>query len=469
VNCEEHKDEESHRWDRCTEKIWRTSICFAPHDEGRIFERSKMSVDELISLDEASGTSRDFFNATLTQPLPSDASEARELRKAAIEGHPHESCRALLTILRSDQEKLDSQHLEYHKRKEHILPLQFLRVCRQTYIEANPLLWSNNTLSFDSPSDSKDFMADRIDAQKANITHLHLDMSRIYPYWYHFHRPSSAASLGIIKSLVGLRSLSIYISDWVDHDRLVREVGDDETAQITEWKRLVKEHACDELTHYKILPLANVMVLMVNMDAGPYESPNGTENWRRGERMKYAETIRQTILDVDGPQKFEKEQAEAKVAQQAKTANRKLTSPPCRQASTADECAQMNQNRRKKKSPPCYLDHVCLICFNDLKKDREAARYCPTPGACIEGYFKITVNKYREVTIHTDDDIKTVLEKWVSVNRSCPWKSSRSKKWVASFRDIELVCSSTVQEVGLKVGDHVDVSLHDSKKKADDS
>jgi hypothetical protein len=430
-----------------------------------------MSVDELISLDEASGTSRGFVDATLTQPLPSDASEARELRKAAIEGHPHESCRALLTILRSDREKLDSRHLEYHNRKEHLLPVQLLRVCRQIYIEANPLLWSNNTLSFGRPSDFKDFMADRIGAQKAHITHLHLDMSKVYPYWPD-SRPSSAASLGIVKSLVGLRSLSVYVSDWVIHDKLVRNVGDDETAQITEWKRLVEGHACDELTHYKILPLAKVMVLMTNSAARQHESPaipNDSENWRRWERMKYAESIRQTILDAEGPQKFEKEQAEAKIAQQSEAANRKLRSPPCRQASTRDECAQMNQNRRQKKSPHCYLDHVCLICFNDSKKDREAARQCPTPGVCVEGYFKITVNKSREVTIHTDDDIKTMLEKWVSVNRSCSWKNSRSKKWVASFKGKELACSSTVQEVGLKVGDHVDVSLHHSKKKAADS
>lgn len=388
VNCERHENDQA-CW--CSEKLWRTLCCFAPHSEDSIFERSKIPIDDLITTDEAS--CGDFVDSTLTQQLPSDASQAREVRKAAITGHPHSSCRALIANLRSGQkETLGSHQLVYHKRKEYALPVQLLRVCRQIYIESNPLLWSTNTLSFENMTDFKTFMSNRIRAQRANITSLHLDLTD--NHYCNSRYASSAATLGIVKSLVGLRSLHVYLSDNLILDPLATMAGDDESAQIDNWKDWVHEESGGkELTNYRILDLTNVTVLMAIAKIGVFRYPptltasHSLEKWRRGERTDYAEKIRQTILDADGAQKLKKEQADAKAARAAEIAEmeeNKLTDPPCPQASTVDECAGMTQKRRKNgKAPPCPKDHVCLICFNDLDKSRDGARQCPKPGACV--------------------------------------------------------------------------------------
>jgi hypothetical protein len=95
--------------------------------------------------------------------------------------------------------------------KDHVLPVQILRVCRQAYIEANPIMWLTNTMSFPIHHDCNPWMADRLTAQKALITSLHLDV--IAGFWSADLVSFGAGAQSIIKSLKGLKSLHLYLPD----------------------------------------------------------------------------------------------------------------------------------------------------------------------------------------------------------------------------------------------------------------
>jgi hypothetical protein len=67
---------------------------------------------------------------------------------------------------------------------EHVVqrevPLQILRVCRQTYVEANPVLWSTNTFSFTSALAFGKFMYMTNALQRRLLKSIHIDLDFDY-------------------------------------------------------------------------------------------------------------------------------------------------------------------------------------------------------------------------------------------------------------------------------------------------
>lgn len=306
---------------------------------------------------------------TLMQPalkkLPRCATERRQERHSHLQRNPHSQCRQYLKDIREGKcNLLEGRALERYKTKYHVVQVQILQVCRQVYIEANPILWSSNTLSFSTAVDFSRFMSDRVAAQKASITKLHLDLS-----WgaegAANREGQRTTTNGIITSLVGLRTLHLYLQDEV-HGRpnftAIPLVVDFEK-EIEHWQIQTKAYeARERFTNFKRLPLQNVTVLLVHdlLSTNGYWSTS-LQDWRHAERIKYAESVREAILDPEGSQKYQQEQADAKAVREAELAELRLNLPPCEQASTEEECAELNQK-----------DTDCRTILNGKRRSAEA-------------------------------------------------------------------------------------------------
>lgn len=84
--------------------------------------------------------------------------------------------------------------------------LQILRVCRQAYLEANPVLWGSNYFIFRNAPFFKAFIRDRNTSQKKLLKNLCLVVRD------GIREGGRACGCGIIKGLTGLQNLHIYLS-----------------------------------------------------------------------------------------------------------------------------------------------------------------------------------------------------------------------------------------------------------------
>lgn len=288
-----------------------------------------------------------YADASQLTRLSGSATERRVERQRHVQNYPHYQCRRYIEDIREKRCNLfDGLTLECYRRHDHLLHVQILQVCRQVYIEANPILWSSNTLAFNKPQEFGWFMSERIAAQKASIASLLLDLSHSGGYRLP-GESQNVATNGIINALVGLRTLHLYIQN--DLPRLWRGVGQlvEVNLEIEQWQRETKDRETRKrFTAYKRLPLENVTVLMV--DRRPYGYTTGPE-WLLPERAKYAETIREAILQPDGPKIYQQEQATAKAELEAEEALVRLNESPCPNASIAEECARLHQENLNSK------------------------------------------------------------------------------------------------------------------------
>jgi hypothetical protein len=421
-----------------------------PYSEEDLFQRSKLDVEELVTRDEAEyGT---YLDASQLTKLLSCATERREERLTRVHDHPHNQCQQFLKDIRAEKCNLfEGLVLKQYRKQEHVVQVQVLRVCRQVYIEANPVLWSSNTLAFNKPYEFGWFMSDRIAAQKASITSLLLDLSQYSEYL--------VVTNGIINALVGLRSLYLHLADgvhpaWRGPGHVVN-VGED----IEDWRIRIKDRETrDGFSSFKRLPLEKVTVLMMD----PRNGYAFTPQWRRSERAKYAETVREAILHPEGPQIYQQESADAKAKLEAEETRRRNVRRPCPNASTPEECASLKQDildgqkvrqgkakSAKPKAQACKDHHVCLICYSVLRLTREQAKQCIKPGECEKEYFGVMFRDARfpsrsfKIFVKLDETIETIRDRYRG-SPSIPWKCYRLQ-----LIGITLEHESTVEEAGL--------------------
>lgn len=437
------------------------------NSEQDFFRRSKIPIEELVNQDE--GDHGSYLDTAALRKLPSCPAERTKERTLHLQQFPHYQCHHYLQEIRSGKcNVLDGRALERYQAKEHVVQVQILQVCRQVYIEANPILWSSNTLAFGDHPDFRMFMSERVAAQKASITRLLLDFSwGTYGYTIS-GEAQRATSNGIITTLTGLRSLHLYIQDAVYGNNYPAAGNFDNKQEIEEWQSSTKIHeVLDGFTNFKRLPLQDVTVLML---CKPDWSIS-MQDWRHAERIKYAEAVRNTILDPEGSQKLQQEQADAKAARKAELAQLKLASPPCVQFSTEEECAKANQedidglriaNGKSRSSRPqaqaCRSEHVCLMCLLTLDRTRQEARQCQKPGRCAEAYFSIMF-KYSDfphmsmnISVQPEDTISTILDRYVGVSGINKYIS-----YNVQLEGVVLKPKATVQDVGLKKDDKMEV------------
>lgn len=209
---------------------------------------------------------------------------------------PHQSCDHELSqkwgcpVNRIGHEKPDPESMH----------LTVLRVCRQTYNEANNVLWATNTFSFkDADGIFVDFMKSRTTPQKQLLRKLRLQMDWVYEddkYWNRVLR------MTLIRSLIELRSLRLQINH-----SMKAEVYQCAKARGNELG-LFQMRQLEFVDKLAILPLTDVEVFVSDFpqlvdypSSDEDEPPADTRaSWTAEDRTDYAEGIRKILLDPKG-------------------------------------------------------------------------------------------------------------------------------------------------------------------------
>jgi hypothetical protein len=263
--------------------------------------------------------------------------------------------------------------------------LQILRTCRPIYIEAARLLWCTNTFSFNDARTFKEFMSCCNSAQTRLMTKLHLDIT--------LHSPrrvgdwDSALTMTNVKSLKSLKTLHISLK------RIHLRCPPNESQ--TRFDTILRDLYTQRVTRFKILPLENVTVVVENE---AYSRPHEATHWPSSVLVDWAETIRSTILDPEGPMRWQEEQDQTKEFfrhQKELAAHRRRSIYTCRLFSSDAECAEYHQKQQDKKDKKdgrvrkvrkiamsCGCNHVCQVCLGKKRLPYKIAQDCPQPGNC---------------------------------------------------------------------------------------
>ena len=182
-----------------------------------------------------------------------------------------------------------------------MLSLTLLGACRQAYEEANLLLWTTNTFSFEDGRTLKTFVNSLHSTQRKKITRMHIDfafdcISKV--------QCQQALSLSLISRLNGLRTLHVTISQ-PSQQHVFLEV-------------------LPALERMKVLPLQDVTIVvndnLYNWGTRLTTDSLPPEPWLITERQEFAELTRGKLLDPNGP---ENRAAEMKEEQEEEQAPRK--------------------------------------------------------------------------------------------------------------------------------------------------
>ena len=195
--------------------------------------------------------------------------------------------------------------------------LNVLGVCRQLYEEANHLLWTTNTFSFDDPKTFNMFFGSLNPAQKRNLTSIHISTeiggcggwySSTYQrtrwdssYW------GSALKMSNLNMLRGVRTLHLCFDQRLES----HASGDDfEEEEIENAQQADMEF----LLRLRALAVKHVTVI-VSDDAEKLESRGRSSlRWTAIKKNRYAESIRSQLVDPKGADFVKTELEAAKLA-----------------------------------------------------------------------------------------------------------------------------------------------------------
>lgn len=169
------------------------------------------------------------------------------------------------------------------------LCLSLLGACRQAYEEANLLLWTTNTFSFEDATTLRTFVNSLHSTQRTKLTRMHIDFGL-----QHFSEMGSqhALSLSLISRLNGLRTLHATIRQ--------------------QSELIVSQRILPFLDHMQVLSLQDVTIVVENPPTTWELGTTGlgvpvermrTAVWPIAERREFAERIQGKLLDLNGPEK----------------------------------------------------------------------------------------------------------------------------------------------------------------------
>ena len=432
-----------------------------PYSEAELFERAKVNPEILAKRDEAEFGN--WSNATHLFGFSECIERRQDERKIHLRLNPHNFCKEYVKDINNGT--LPLFFCDEHKALDHILPVKVLGLCRQIYIEANPILWSTNTFGFSNARDFSWFMSDRISAQKASITSLLVDLA-----------PNGMQARGkvttnaILNSLVSLRTLHLYFHDDSCGVRFRVPGYDsrlDTQQQLRRW-HLAMEQFRERFIDFKRLPLEEVTVLMPEREISSHYD---VQDWYHAEQVKYMESVRDAILDPNGAQDFLQEQASNKAEKQARAADWKLRNTPCQQASSEEECAtlrqavidnQRNMKGKTKSSKPqaaaCEREHVCITCVQTWGRTVQIAKQCTQPGNCNKAYLSVMFKhqsrptKTRKLLLQGSDTMQIALEKYIKASGAF-----KTDSFYLQIGGISLKEEYTVKDLGLQQDSEVEV------------
>ena len=184
--------------------------------------------------------------------------------------------------------------------------LNVLGVCRQLYEEANHLLWTTNTFSFEDPQTFSKFFGSLNPAQKRNLTSIHIsaDIGGLGSYYnisaYQRARWDSdywgkGLKISNLKMLRGVQTLHLCINQ--GFQCLTRGYGNQSPEKVIE---LAQEADMDSILRLRALPLKHATVI-VSDDAEKLKHTGGmAHRWTVIKKNEYAERVRVQLADPGG-------------------------------------------------------------------------------------------------------------------------------------------------------------------------
>ena len=184
--------------------------------------------------------------------------------------------------------------------------LNVLGVCRQLYEEANHLLWTTNTFSFEDPQTFGKFFGSLNPAQKRNLTSIHIsaDIGGLGSYYnisaYQRARWDSdywgkGLKISNLKMLRGVQTLHLCINQ--GFQCLTRGYGTESPEKVIE---RAQEADMDSILRLRALPLKHATVI-VSDDAERLKHTGGmAHRWTVIKKNEYAERIRVQLADPGG-------------------------------------------------------------------------------------------------------------------------------------------------------------------------
>lgn len=180
------------------------------------------------------------------------------------------------------------------------IDLRLLRVCRQVYQEANPLLWRTPVFSFTEATSMKDFLnyrttAQRRQIQKLHIHHhaVHIDLAPLSHKWQDLER------LPFIRPLEGLKEVRLTLILSVDPPTSTPMSQNDLDASIM-------EHTLKPFVNLRYHSLQKITLLIQYHDIPDHLQPDLTsDSWR----ARVADQLKALMLDPNGRQLCEEEHA----------------------------------------------------------------------------------------------------------------------------------------------------------------
>lgn len=165
------------------------------------------------------------------------------------------------------------------ERRKPMLDLSILGACRQMYEEANVLLYTTNTFSFEETTPFKTFVDGLHSTQRKKLTRIHIDLA-----WDPFSALEWERSLrpSLISKLDGLRTL---------HATLDQSSGNYSYPQL---------FILTPLSRMQILPLKHVTIVVGDHIKG--QNPRHQKyRWTITKKKEVAEGLRSKLLDPNGP------------------------------------------------------------------------------------------------------------------------------------------------------------------------
>ncbi|KAL8869496.1 MAG: hypothetical protein Q9174_004232 [Haloplaca sp. 1 TL-2023] len=164
--------------------------------------------------------------------------------------------------------------------------LTILRVSRQTYAEANNILWTTNTFSFPDDATCRRFMMITSINHRRLIRNLRFEME-----WYvgMMDEWNKVLNIALIKSLIGLRSLRLNILYEPKQQHWNRTP--DTFLETTTWT--------DGLRRLSTLPLTSAQVAF-HIREWRLEMPDASSYWQESDRKACAKKLERILVNPQG-------------------------------------------------------------------------------------------------------------------------------------------------------------------------
>lgn len=215
-----------------------------------------------------------------------------------------------------------------HKEDQQALrvDLNVLGVCRQLYEEANHLLWTTNTFSFEDPKSFQKFASSLNPAQKHNLKSIHISAniggphsrSKIHRreryddnYW------GKALKMSSLKVLRGVQNLYLCVNQ---EFRCVDLLFSSDAAQ-----KQIEEGQQSDLEYIlrlRALSLKHVTVIVSDNARNLEREHRTAHRWTVTKKKQYAESIRVKLVDPSGANLVKAEAEAASLARKTEVRDR---------------------------------------------------------------------------------------------------------------------------------------------------